>query len=85
MYAPAVAPGGSLLVRALVVALVVALTPPAAPIARAADGQITIAVHISLAPTWFDPAETVGVVTPFLMLYALHDALVNRSHLRIRP
>jgi peptide/nickel transport system substrate-binding protein len=60
-----------------VVALVVALTPPAAPVARAADGQITIAVHISLAPTWFDPAETVGVITPFLMLYALHDALVK--------
>jgi len=73
---PPVTPGGSL-ARALVVALVVALTPPAAPIARAADGQITIAVHISLAPTWFDPAETVGVITPFLMLYALHDALVK--------
>jgi peptide/nickel transport system substrate-binding protein len=77
VYAPAVAPGGSLLARALVVALVVALAPPAAPVARAADGQITIAVHISLAPTWFDPAETVGVITPFLMLYALHDALVK--------
>jgi hypothetical protein len=50
---------------------------PAPPPARAADGQITLAVHISLAPTWFDPAETAGVITPFLMLYALHDALVK--------
>ena len=78
MYAPAVAPGGSLSVRALAVALVMALTPPAAsPVRAAAAGQITLAVNISLAPTWFDPAETAGVVTPFQMLYALHDALVK--------
>ena len=32
---------------------------------------------MSLAPTWFDPAETPGVITPFMMLYALHDALVK--------
>src|SRR5579862_2779113 len=30
-----------------------------------ADGQITIASHVSLAPTWFDPAETAGIITPF--------------------
>ena len=35
------------------------------------------AVHISLAPTWFDPAETSGIITPFLILYALHDALAS--------
>ncbi len=34
-------------------------------------------VHISLAPTWFDPAETPGIITPFMVLYALHDALVK--------
>ena len=45
--------------------------------AGAADGQITLAVHVSLAPTWFDPAETPGVITPFMTLYALHDALVK--------
>jgi peptide/nickel transport system substrate-binding protein len=33
--------------------------------------------HISLAPTWLDPAETGGVITPFMMLYAIHDALVK--------
>src|SRR5881628_3776088 len=43
----------------------------------AADGQLTWAVHISLAPTWFDPAETPGIVTPFMMLYALHDAVAK--------
>src|SRR5882672_5439161 len=40
-------------------------------------GQVTLAVTVTLAPTWFDPAETPGVITPFLMLYVLHDALVK--------
>src|SRR3979411_419851 len=43
----------------------------------APEGQMTWAVHISLAPTWFDPAETPGIGTPFMILYALHDALVK--------
>jgi peptide/nickel transport system substrate-binding protein len=43
----------------------------------APEGDVTIAVHISLAPTWFDPAETPSVITPFMMLYALHDAVVK--------
>ena len=34
-------------------------------------------MHITLAPTWFDPAETSGIITPFMVLYALHDALVK--------
>ena len=66
------------LVVVVAVALAVALVPPmAAPAAAAPDGQITFAIHVSLAPTWFDPAETPGVITPFMTLYALHDALVK--------
>jgi peptide/nickel transport system substrate-binding protein len=38
---------------------------------------MTWAVHVSLAPTWFDPAETPSVITPFMILYAMHDALVK--------
>ncbi len=34
-------------------------------------------MHISLAPTWFYPAETPGMITPFLLMYALHDAMVK--------
>jgi peptide/nickel transport system substrate-binding protein len=48
-----------------------------APAAAAPDGQMAWAVHVSLAPTWFDPAETSGIITPFMVLYALHDALVK--------
>src|SRR6478672_5999045 len=39
--------------------------------------QITIASHVSLAPTWFDPAETAGIITPFLLMYAMHDAVAK--------
>jgi len=34
-------------------------------------------VHVSLAPTWFDPAETNGLITPFMLLYAMQDAMVK--------
>ena len=40
-------------------------------------GQMTWALHFTIAPTYFDPAETPGIITPFLFLYALHDALVK--------
>ena len=43
----------------------------------APGGQLTWGVHISLAPTWFDPAETPGIITPFMIMYALHDAMVK--------
>jgi peptide/nickel transport system substrate-binding protein len=74
VYPPAVECGRSRPLVALVLALAIWLAPSHA---GAADGQITLAVHVSLAPTWFDPAETPGVITPFLTLYALHDALVK--------
>src|SRR4051794_1737302 len=45
--------------------------------AAAPQGQLTWGVHVSLAPTWFDPAETPGVITPFMIMYALHDAMVK--------
>src|SRR5215471_15741279 len=40
-------------------------------------GQMTWAVHVAIAPTWFDPAENGGVITPYLFQYAMHDALVK--------
>src|SRR5215471_8764421 len=57
--------------------LALALTSRATSPAGAADGQMTWGVHISLAPTWFDPAEAPGIITPFMLYYALHDALVK--------
>ncbi len=48
-------------------------------IARAAgpQGQLTWGIHVSLAPAWFDPAETSGLITPYMVLYALQDAIVK--------
>jgi peptide/nickel transport system substrate-binding protein len=48
-----------------------------APAGAAPEGQMTWAVHVTLAPTWFDPAETAGIATPFMVLYALHDGMVK--------
>ena len=62
--------------RAVVLAGLMLLTSATA-VKAASDGEMTWAVHVSLAPTWFDPAETPSVITPFMVLYALHDALVK--------
>jgi peptide/nickel transport system substrate-binding protein len=41
------------------------------------DGQLTVAFDASIAPSFLDPAETPGIGTPFVFLYAMHDALVK--------
>src|SRR5206468_10814537 len=41
------------------------------------EGELTIAFDASIAPTFLDPAETSGLRTPFVFLYALHDALIK--------
>jgi peptide/nickel transport system substrate-binding protein len=50
---------------------------PAPAGAAAPAGQLTWAIPVTLAPAWFDPAEATGILTPFMILYALHDALVK--------
>src|SRR5689334_8061948 len=62
--------------------LALAASSIAAGMGRAAkattpSGQLTVGVHITLAPTWLDPAETAGIITPFMVLYALHDAVAK--------
>src|SRR6267142_2609836 len=57
---------------------VVAAPAVAAPaVAAPPDGQMAFAVHVTLAPKWLDPGETESAITPFLVLYAIHDALVK--------
>jgi len=62
----------------LLASLFVALTAlvAAAPADAAPEGQMTWAVHTTLVPTWFDPAESIQG-TPFMILSATHDALVK--------
>ena len=45
--------------------------------AAAPEGELRVGAHVSLAPTWFDPAETPGIITPFMLLYAMHDAVLK--------
>jgi peptide/nickel transport system substrate-binding protein len=46
-------------------------------VGAASPDRLTWGVHVSLAPTWFEPAEASGIITPFMVLYALHDAVVK--------
>src|SRR5215813_3536136 len=39
--------------------------------------QLTIAFDVSIATSFLEPAETPGIGTPFVFLYALHDALIK--------
>jgi len=66
-------------VRGLFVSLLVItlVTLGPSPGAAAPEGEMIWGVHISLAPTWFDPAETSGIITPFMVLSALHDAVLK--------
>jgi peptide/nickel transport system substrate-binding protein len=62
----------SLLVATLVLG---PLTPAVSPAAPA--GQAVMAWHVTLAPSWFDPSTAPPQITPFGLLYAIHDALVR--------
>src|SRR5262249_45510215 len=53
------------------------MTAAARPAAAPSPEQCTWGVTMSLAPAWFEPAEVSGIITPFMVLYALHDAMVK--------
>ncbi len=80
-----------LLARSAIVTLaVLLLLPLLAGSAKAApEGTLTWGVHVTLAARWLDPSDTEAFITPFLVLYAIHDALVIptiwQRPLRARP
>src|SRR5215813_12328149 len=41
------------------------------------EGEMRWALYVTLSPLWFDPSEVIGQLTPFWILYGLHDALVK--------
>jgi peptide/nickel transport system substrate-binding protein len=67
-------PAASRLVAVALVVLV-GLAPAAAQ--PAPSGQAVMAWHVTIAPSWFDPSTAPPQITPFGMLYAIHDALVR--------
>jgi peptide/nickel transport system substrate-binding protein len=56
-----------------------ALAASGALTSAAPQSQLTYGVHVSLAPSWFDPGESAGIITPYMLLYALHDALLKAT------
>jgi peptide/nickel transport system substrate-binding protein len=59
----------------LLTGLVALALPPGAGAEPA--GEVIIAWHVTLAPAWLDPATAPAQITPFAVLYALHDGLVR--------
>jgi peptide/nickel transport system substrate-binding protein len=53
-----------------------ALAGPAAAQTKS-EGEMRWALYVTLSPVWFDPTEVSGQLTPFWVLYAIHDALVK--------
>src|SRR5216117_3519501 len=64
--------------RRLVPIVVVLLWLAGASVAAAApEGTLTIAMHFTPVSRWLDPAEGESTITPYLLLYALHDGLLK--------
>src|SRR5437879_12224587 len=58
-------------------ALLALLSTGVATVGAEPSGTITWGVHVTLATRWLDTEETDAEITPFMVLYALHDALVK--------
>jgi peptide/nickel transport system substrate-binding protein len=58
----------------LAAALVVALLPA---VGLAAEGELRYGLHVTVPAKWLDPGETEAFSTPYMVLYAVHDALVK--------
>ena len=63
---------GSLVAALLTLALVSPAAGQSAP-----AGEAVMAWHVTIAPSWFDPSTAPPQITPFGILYAIHDALVK--------
>ena len=63
-------------ILALLLLVLASALPAPAPAAPSAD-TLVIGLHVTLATRWLDPGETEALITPFMMLYAIHDALTK--------
>src|ERR1700752_1479434 len=66
--------------RIVALFLAAILTSALAPAASAQPppaGEVPAAWHVTIAPSWFDPSTAPAQITPFGILYALHDAVVR--------
>jgi peptide/nickel transport system substrate-binding protein len=67
------------LAAAAILAWALTLGVPSPAVAQTKpEGEMRFALYVTLAPAWLDPGETSpGNITPFWVMYGLHDALVK--------
>ena len=53
------------------------LAAPAPVLAQTPAGEVTVSFHVTVTPAWLDPSTAPPQITPFGVLYAVHDALVR--------
>src|SRR5919201_1938040 len=58
----------------LAVALLVMLLPVAC---LAAEGEMRYGMHVTLPAKWLDPGDMEAFCTPYMIVYAIHDAMVK--------
>jgi peptide/nickel transport system substrate-binding protein len=66
--------------RSAIGGLIFCMVASVAAAQAAADtpaGAMRWALYVTLSPSWFEPGEVAGFLTPFWVLYALHDALLK--------
>jgi peptide/nickel transport system substrate-binding protein len=61
----------------LLTVMLAAIGVPQAAAGQPRAGEATVAWHVTLAPSWFDPSTAPPQITAFGMLYAIHDALLR--------
>ena len=64
-------------VRSIALIVLAVLCVSGTHAAAAPEGTLTIAMHFTPVPRWLDPADGESTITPFFLLYALHDALLK--------
>ncbi len=64
--------------KLLSLVLVLSMLGASAPaVAAPPEGTLVIGVHVTLVSRWLDPGDTEALITPFMVLYMIHDALVK--------
>src|SRR5919201_989317 len=66
--------GGAMKATLLAALLLSVLARPAV---AAPEGTLTWGLHVTLASKWLDPSDTEAFINPFMVLYAIHDAVVK--------
>ena len=63
--------------RSIILAALMLLAPLTPTAAQTSAGEVAVSFHVTLAPSWFDPSTAPPQITPFGVLYAIHDALLR--------